>query len=226
MREICVAWDDTPHARWALEFAAVLARRADARLALVHVAASVETELIDLGDHGRPRRTLGAAAAALGPDLLAGEQLLVGRPAEQLAAAATRADLLVAGTRPLRGGQRLYAARLRHALLPNAPCPVALVRRPTVHEGARPHNVVACGGAAAFEFAEELAVDLRATVVRSSIARAARACRANRALLVVVAAERGHGLRRRLGRSATDVLVESAPCPVVVARRRRGARPR
>ena len=56
--------------------------------------------------------------------------MLAGRPAEQLAAAAARADLLVAGTRPLRGGQRLYAARLRHALLPDAPCPVALVRRP------------------------------------------------------------------------------------------------
>ena len=250
MREICVAWDDTPHARWALEFAAVLACRANARLALVHVTASTETELIDLGDAGRPRRTLAAAAASLPPGLLADERLLVGRPAEQLAAAASRADLLVAGTRPLRGGQRLYAARLRHALLPGAPCPVALVRRPlTTHEGARPLNttdrgleptvtssehegarpfgkVVACGGAAAFELADALAADLGARVVRSSVARALRACRANRALLVVVAGERGHGLRRRLGRSVTDVLVEEAACPVVVATRRRAARPR
>ncbi len=246
MREICVAWDDTPHSRWALEFAAMLARRADAHLALVHVTASTETELIDLGDAGRPRRTLAAAAASLPSGLLADERLLVGRPAEQLAAAAARADLLVAGTRPLRGGQRLYAARLRHALLPGAPCPVALVRRPFVAhcEGVRPLNnsfgstprfamlrgltpvVVACGGAAAFELAEALAAGLGARVVRSSVARAARACRTNRALLVVVAGERGHGLRRRVGRSVTDVLVEEAACPVVVATRRRAGRPR
>ena len=85
--------------------------------------------------------------------------------------------------------------------------------------------VVGCGGAAAFELAEALAADLGAVAVRSSVARAARACRRHRALLVVVAAERGHGLRRRLGRSPTDLLVEEARCPVVVATRRRAARP-
>jgi nucleotide-binding universal stress UspA family protein len=222
MREICVAWDDTPHARWALEFAAVLARRADAGLTLVHVTASTETELIDLGDAGRPRRTLAAAAASLPPDLPAGERLLFGRPAEQLAAAASRADLLVAGTRPLRGGQRLYAARLRHALLPGAPCAVALVRRPTRSAS---RVLVSCGGAAAFALAERLAADLGARVIQSSVARAVRACRAHRPLLVVVAAERGHGLRRRLGRSPTDELVEEAACPVVVATRRPAGRP-
>ena len=223
MRELCVAWDDTPHARWALEFAAVLARRAEAQVTLVHVAATDDAELLDLGDDGRPRRTLAAAAASLPADLFAGEQLLVGRPAEQLAVAAIEADLLVAGTRPLRGGQRLYAARLRHALLPGAPCPVALVRRPIVCEG---QVVVACGGEPAFELAETLGEDLGARVVHSSVVRAARACRRHRALFVVVAGERGHGFRRRLGRSVTEQLVEEVACPVVVATPRRAARPR
>jgi nucleotide-binding universal stress UspA family protein len=107
LQEICVAWDDTPHARWAVEFAGLIARRAGARVTLVHVAAPVETELIDLGEAGRPRRTLAAAAASLPRELVVRERLLAGRAAEQLAAAATRSDLLVAGTRPLRGGQRL-----------------------------------------------------------------------------------------------------------------------
>jgi nucleotide-binding universal stress UspA family protein len=202
---ICVAWDGSTPAHWALAFAARLARDGGAELTVVHVTAPVEAEVVDLDEARRPRRTLVAEAAGVGAD----PRLLAGRAADQLLAmaGAERADLLVAGTRPLTGIDRLVAPRLRHALLGDAPCPVALVRRPPV--AGLPY-VLACEEAA-LSTATELGAALRRSVVVGRLARHPSP------MLAVIGPERAHGLRRRLGASAADDLIEQAGCPVVVA---------
>jgi two-component system sensor histidine kinase UhpB len=173
-RHVCVAWDDSPPARWALAFAANLARESGARLTIAHVTAPAgECDLLDLGEDGRVRRSVQATAAMLPLDIDVRVRLLAGRPAEQLVALvhAEQIDMLVVGTRPLRGWERLLAPRLRHELLATAPCPVVLVRRPTVRGDA----------------------------------------------CVDAEPERWHGLRRRLGMSRIDALVEQSGAPVRVA---------
>ncbi|HWK27978.1 MAG TPA: sensor histidine kinase, partial [Solirubrobacter sp.] len=62
-------------------------------------------------------------------------------------------------------------------------------------------------------FATALARQLRADVVPVSTRLG---WRRHKPLLAVVARERGHGLRRRLGASRTDALIETADCPVLV----------
>ena len=140
-------------------------------------------------------------------------RLLAGRAAEQLLAlaAAERVDLLVTGTRPLRGPARWLAPRLRHELLAGARCPVVLVRRaPRTALGA----VVAVGSPQVLRLASTLAGSLGTHVVCGHPGELAEP-----PLLVVVGRERAHGLRRRLKRSPADALVEAAHCPVVVANR-------
>jgi nucleotide-binding universal stress UspA family protein len=210
LRCICVAWDGTPPAQWALAFAARLARRSGARLIVAHVVAPAEPMLVDLSASGHARRTLPAVASELRAD----PRLLAGRPGDQLLALARaeHADLLVAGTRPLRGADRLLAPRLRHALLAESPCPVALVRRPpaTRHRAC----VLACG---ALALAGTLAAELDAIAIAVPAAQLRRACRRHHPQLVVIAPERAHALRRRLNRSPADALVEAVDCPVVIA---------
>jgi two-component system, NarL family, sensor histidine kinase UhpB len=168
---ICVAWDDSPPSRWALTFATRLAEANAARLSIVHVEPPVEHDLVELGAVGRARRLLPAVVASLPPALDVDTHVLTGRAAEQLVAfaRAEHVDLLVAGTRPLRGRDRVLAPRLRHALLATARCPVALVPRPPAGEDA-----------------------------------------------VVVGRERWHGMRRRLGTSRIDAVIEQSDSPVVV----------
>jgi two-component system sensor histidine kinase UhpB len=117
---ICVAWDDSPRARWTLAFAGRLARATAARLTIVHVEPPTEHELLELGSVGRARRLLPAAAASVPATVEVSVRVLTGRPAEQLVAFARAedVDVLVAATRP---------ARLRRELLASAPCPVMLV---------------------------------------------------------------------------------------------------
>jgi two-component system sensor histidine kinase UhpB len=171
LSHICVAWDDSAPSRRALAFATRLAEANGSRLSIVHVEPPVEHDLVELGEVGRARRLLPAVLASLPPAIEAHTYVLTGRTAEQLAAfaSAQEVDLLVAGTRPLRGHERLMASRLRHALIADAPCPVALVRQPPA------------------------GVDV-----------------------VVMGRERWHGLRRRLGTSRVDAVIERSGCPVVV----------
>ena len=114
LRRICVGYDDSLPARWALAFAERLARRSGAELTIAHVVPPAADDL----------------AIPLPP----GTHVLSGRTAEQLVAfaRAEHSDLLVVGTRPLQGASRLVAPRLRHELLATAPCPVVLVRHPPV----------------------------------------------------------------------------------------------
>jgi nucleotide-binding universal stress UspA family protein len=235
-RTICVACRaDDPLDRSALACAAALARAAGARLSVVHVApfadepTGVREDLLDelLGrrEDVRRRRRLAALATACGLGPAPAVRVLAGRVEPQLLAcvADARADLLVVGTRPLRGLARLAAPRLRHRLLAAAPCPVAFVRPEPVAPGGL--VVALCGGEGA-----ALARRLGAGVVRlpppatarEAVAAAAR-CQELGATLVVAEGERHAGLRRRVGRSRTDALIEAAGCPVVVlpVRRRR-----
>ncbi|MDA0182257.1 universal stress protein [Solirubrobacter phytolaccae] len=135
-----------------------------------------------------------------------GTHVLSGRTAEQLVwlAQRERIDVLVAGTRPLAGSARLIAPRLRHELLASAPCAVVLVRHPPVLD--RGTCLLAGGDADA---AATLAAALDARLVHRE---------ERPPLLAVTSRERFHGLRRRLGTSAVDDLIETVDCPVAVAR--------
>lgn len=186
LRRICVAWDASLPSRWALAFARRLARDDRAELVVVHVVPPA-TDEIDI-------------------PLPAGTRVLSGRTGEQLVALARReqADLLVVGTRPLRGPARLLAPRLRHELLATAPCPVVLVRHPPVLDR---DTCLLAGG-------DEDAAATLADALGATLAPA----QDEPPLVAVTGKERFHGLRRRLGTSAVDDLVETVDCPVVVAR--------
>jgi nucleotide-binding universal stress UspA family protein len=193
LHRICVGYDDSLPARWALAFAERLAAGSHAELSIAHVVAPV------------------AEDADLDLTLPPGTHVLSGRTAEQLVAfaRAERADLLVTGTRPLRGSARLVAPRLRHALLASAPCPVVLVRHPPVHD--RRTLLLQDGPEAT---AGHLAAALGATVAHRFDKDPRDA-----PVLAVTATERFHGLRRRLGASPIDSLIEAVDCPVAVVSR-------
>jgi nucleotide-binding universal stress UspA family protein len=181
LRRICVGYDESLPARWALAFAERLARRSGADLTIAHVVPPAADDL----------------AIPLPP----GTHVLSGRTAEQLVAfaRAEHSDLLVVGTRPLQGASRLVAPRLRHELLATAPCPAVLVRHPSVLD--RTACLLAGGD-------ETFAAVFDAPVVRRT---------ADPPLIAVAGRERFHGLRRRIGASAVDDLIETVDCPVAPA---------
>jgi nucleotide-binding universal stress UspA family protein len=191
LRRICVGYDDSLPARWALAFAQRLARGSDAQLAIAHVVAPVAEDV----------------TIPLPP----GTHVLSGRPVEQLVAfaRAERADVLVAGTRPLTGPARLIAPRLRHELLATAPCPVVLVRHPPVRDR---RICLHTGGA-------DIAADVLAAALGATIARPGDEDPRDAPVLAIAGSERFHGLRRRLGTSAVDALIEAVDCPVAIVAR-------
>jgi len=215
LRHICIGWDDTPPSRWALQEAVALAEQHSARLTVAHVQPPMDHDLIELDECGRIGRSLPALVADLPAGVDARPRLLEGRAPEQLVALAhaESVDLLVLGTRPLRGPARLGAMRVRHELVAAAPCPVLLVRRPVT---GHPSPYVVAAGKDAEPVAEQLADGLGATVLTVAPPAAARVCRERNAALAVAAPEFGHGARRRLGVSAADALIEQARCPVVM----------
>lgn len=162
-----------------------------------------------LAEGGRAELTVAhvvpPATDAIDIPLPAGTHVLSGRTAEQLVwlARRERLDALVVGTRPLQGAARLVAPRLRHELLASAPCPVVLVRHPPVLD--RQTCLMAGGDTGA---AEALAAALDARIADRS---------ERPPLVAVVGRERFHGLRRRLGTSAVDDLIETVDCPVAVS---------
>lgn len=125
-----------------------------------------------------------------------------------------RPDLLVVGTRALRGVRRVVAPRLRHALLAAAPCPVMLVKAPPRADG-QP-VVLLCGRAAGPGGGNRTTARAFAAALGWRLVSCARPCREHRPGLVFVAGERFHALRSRLGARAVAVLADTAPCPVVV----------
>ncbi|MDQ3586810.1 MAG: universal stress protein [Actinomycetota bacterium] len=239
LRHICVAYDDDERAGWGLEVARDLARRASARLTIAHVVPPVDEavdireelliELAGLREDVRWRHRLKALAATV-RDVETHVHVLPGRVSFQLLELLhqERPDLVVAGTRALRGVQRSLAPRLRHALLAQAPCPVMLVRTPPAPD--RQPVVLFCGRTAtanrSVAAARAFAASLRWQLVRcrapahgrdaATLNAVLAACREHRPGFAVIAGERCHGLRSRLGTSGTAALIDAAPCPVLV----------
>ena len=109
---ICVAWDDSPPARWALAFAVRLAQASAARLTIVHVEPPTEHDVLELGSVGRAHRLLPSVAASVPRTVDVSVRVLSGRPADQLVAFARAegVDVLVAATQPARLRRELVAA--------------------------------------------------------------------------------------------------------------------
>jgi nucleotide-binding universal stress UspA family protein len=242
---VCIAFDDRRPARWALGHAAALARRSSARVTIAHVMPPVDVPvdpveaLLGLDEPTRQRGRLDRLAARLLPDVEWRVRLLVGRVEEQLPALTHEdpPDVLITGTRPLRGLARLGAPRARHGLLADVRCPLVLVaQRPAEPE---PLPVVLAFGRTdapgdpALAAGAELAALLRCRLLCLRAPRhprdapaldAAATARVHRPLLAVVAAERFPSLERRLGVGHVDPLLAAIRCPVaVVGRRARAA---
>jgi nucleotide-binding universal stress UspA family protein len=235
-----VAFDDRRPARWALAHAAALARRSSARVTIAHVMAPGDVPvdpaeaLLGLDEPTRQRGRLDRLAARLLPDLRWDVRLLAGRVEEELPALVLHdpPDLLVAGTRPLRGLARLGAPRVRHGLVADLRCPVVLVAQRPVEPEPLP-VVLAFGrtdapGDPALAAGAQLAALLRCRLLRLRAPRhprdaaaldAAATARVHRPLLAVVAAERFPSLQRRLGLGHVDPLLTAIRCPVAVVGR-------
>ena len=142
LAHLCVAYDPSAPAQWALAHAVRLARRCDARLTIVHVAPPTDdvvderTELVDelfgLRDDVRRRQRLVATVAPLTTGVVTDVRVFTGLVTPTIidVLRAVRPDLVIAGSRERRGVMRVLSAPLRDALLAEAPCPVALVRSP------------------------------------------------------------------------------------------------
>jgi two-component system sensor histidine kinase UhpB len=239
LRHICVAHRDTPGWRAALRDARELARRAGARVSVVHVAApddgddgpagdAIARELLGVDGHARAHRRLAERARAELPDVETDLRVLAGQQVPQMLAFlhSERPDLVV--VEPDGGGTE--ADRLAGELAAHGPCPVALADGAAVPSGTRPVVLVLPGrgrsGRAVERIAAALARDLGASIVRGRPRRrptreAARlaaqaAAGGGQPLVCVAPRERLPMLRRMLGLPGQQELVAAAGCPVVV----------
>jgi nucleotide-binding universal stress UspA family protein len=122
---IGVAWDDTDEAREALRTGADLARRTRGTLRIVHVLAPLSSR----ARREAARERLAEAAAQLPPGIAAETLLLEGGPADELARAGERVDLLVAGSRSRGAVRRVLLGSVTAGLLHRLPCPLLVVPR-------------------------------------------------------------------------------------------------
>jgi nucleotide-binding universal stress UspA family protein len=120
-RRVLFATDFSDVSRHAGRTAAALARHFSAPLHVVHVRPSV-------ADAGAAR-SLAAAAAELGPDVMVVTETLTGLPARQIVAHARRAgvDLIVVGTHGRTGVSRALLGSVAEAVVRRAPCRVLTV---------------------------------------------------------------------------------------------------
>lgn len=146
LHTILCAVDFTPAGRAALADAVDLAREYQAQLIAAHIVEPVDyppeyglnalrmadavTGLLD-----KAERALAAciAEADPGPARAIRQQVVFGHAAETLCALAadTHADLLVVGTRGLRGARHLLHSQTAEHLVRHAPCPVWTTRVPS-----------------------------------------------------------------------------------------------
>jgi nucleotide-binding universal stress UspA family protein len=240
LRHLCVAYDESRPARWALAHATFLARRCEARLTIAHVAALPEDavdervgivdELLPVREDVRCRQRLVASLAPLTCGVEARVRVFTGPTAPTLIELlrTVRADLVVTGSRERLTLRRWFSLPVRDALLAEAPCPVALVRSPV--EQPQPTVLALVGddrnSDIGLQAARALARDLRATLIEypapqhsrdiTGIAAAVCACREHRPLVTVVAGQRLPGTRRRVGRSTAEMLGAATRWPLVV----------
>jgi nucleotide-binding universal stress UspA family protein len=240
LEHLCVAYDESRPARWALEHAVRLARLGGARLTIAHVAALPEDvvdervgivdDLLPVREDVRYRQRLVTTLAPLTRGVETEVRVFTGPTAPTLIELlrTLRADLVVAGAHERPGLRRRLSLPLRDALLLQAPCPVALVRSPV--EQPQP-TVLALVGEdpsrdIALPTARALAADLRATLIAhpgprhsrdlTGIAAAVCAAWRHRPLVTVVAGQRLPGTRRRAGRSTAETLGGAGGWPLVV----------
>ncbi|KXJ99616.1 MAG: putative universal stress protein [Nitrospira sp. OLB3] len=130
---ILVATDFSPSSEAALRHATELARLLPAEVLLLHVAAdSTETRIEE-----KFRRALSASRSG---DVVGGQLLLQGDPAESILAHATRTKtrLIVMGTQGRRGMERLLLGSVAEAVIRGAHCPVLVVRNGGRHRRPAP----------------------------------------------------------------------------------------
>jgi len=142
LRRVVVGVDRSPEAEAAFAFAHALSQAADARLTAVGVVddrlpatvapAGMAAELVQwdelVGAHTEQTQALLAELAERRPGIAT--ELRVGEPAEELAAAAEGADLLVLGSRRWGPLSRLVVGSTGEELAREAPCSLLLVPRP------------------------------------------------------------------------------------------------
>jgi nucleotide-binding universal stress UspA family protein len=150
LRRIVVGVDRSPEADAALTLACSLADAAGARLTAVSVVddrlpatmapAGMAVELVQwdelVGTHREQTERLLAELAERMPALET--ELRVGEPAEELAAAAADADLLVVGSRRWGPFSRLVVGSTGEELVREAPCSLLLVPRPAEAKAGAP----------------------------------------------------------------------------------------
>jgi nucleotide-binding universal stress UspA family protein len=146
IRTVAVAYDEGIQAKAALEHAAQLARRFDARLEIISgyehelfagpamVAAADLEEL--MRDDVAKRVQAGAEAIT---DIPVDTRVVTGPIPSALADAAEGADLLVTGSRGYGPRHSVLVGGVSRYLVDNAPCPVLVV--PRVAEGAADHEL-------------------------------------------------------------------------------------
>lgn len=120
-RRIGVAWDGTPEADEALEWAVQLAERTGGSIALVRV-------LDQFDDESAARERIDALRGQVAARVPASADLRYGDPAAALAGGA-ELDLLVLGSRRLGPTQRVVLGSVSAAVLHRAHCPVVVLPR-------------------------------------------------------------------------------------------------
>lgn len=138
LRLLGAAFLERPDARAALDVAVQLARRARGRVRVLTVRRPLDLMLMgtldpepmaaaDAAEQRDAEVTLLAGTGAIPAEYLAGGEVLIGRPAEALAAQSTDLDLLVCGSRGYGPARTLLLGGTSHALARRAACPVLVV---------------------------------------------------------------------------------------------------
>lgn len=141
IRQIAVAWDDSPEAREAVAHAEALARRESARLRLLTVDLRETTVPGAIGWEPlmpkSPAEVLEEGVTAISPDIEVAGKLLDGGSIAAAIAAECRVgvDLLVVGSRGYGALGRVLVGSVATGLLHRARCPVLTVPRPRVPAG-------------------------------------------------------------------------------------------
>lgn len=184
LRHILCPVDDSEPSRHALRQAASMARQSTARLTLLHSAQPLQIPAAEVGgsadsvlrheDEEHIRSWMAGdqrLAASLGVE--ADTQIVIGPPAKEIVAAATRlaADIIVLGTHGRSGVSHLLLGSVAESVLRHAQCPVLTVPRQAEGTAPIPFARVLCAidfsdcSLRALEFAMTASIDAGAELV-------------------------------------------------------------
>lgn len=241
---ICVALDGADRAAATLPLAYALARRAGARVTLLHVAErmveepvgndeAIAFDLLGATDDRRWWTRLRGLALTAPPDLEVRAEVVLGEAALEVPSAAEwlAADLVVAGTSTMPGRLGALRGGVARRLLSASPCPVVLVPRSLapagqavlVHTRGDPR-----GDRRAVATGQRLADALDAPLVRrhagpgDDVDALLTACHQVQPLVAVTAAPARWKIVGAAARWRRQVADGRARCPVVVVGTRAG----